>query len=118
METIDYIFIFCCILGVCAIVVSIIHPFIPKDAMFESKEINIKRGKTIGSIIGAIVGLFMAVYLYENNFFGLFDWENKKTIYNFSIIDYHHFDSEIYTNEGLKNLSKNKLVSYLLLRRY
>ena len=53
----------------------------------------------------------MVVYLHENNFFGLFDWENKKTIYNFSIVDYHHFGSEIYTNEGLKNSSKNKLVS-------
>jgi len=68
METFDYIFIFCCILGVCAILVSIIHSFIPKDAMLESKEINIKRGKKIGSIIGAIVGTFMVVYLYENSF--------------------------------------------------
>ena len=73
MKSIDYIFIFCCILGVCAILVSILHLFIPKDAMFESKEINIKRGKKIGSIIGTIVGIFMVAYLYENNFFGLFD---------------------------------------------
>ena len=79
--------------------------------MFESKEINIKRGKIIGSVIGIIVGLFMAYYITENNTFGLFDWENKKTIYNFNTIDYHHFDFEIYTNEGLKNLPKNKLVS-------
>ena len=111
METIDYIFIFCYIIGVCAILVSILYPFVPKDSMFESKEINIKRGKKIGSIIGIVVGIFMVVYLHENNFFGLFDWENKKTIYNFSIVDYHHFGSEIYTNEGLKNSSKNKLVS-------
>ncbi|MBU87101.1 MAG: hypothetical protein CMC53_03325 [Flavobacteriaceae bacterium] len=72
MESIDYVFIFCCIIGVCAILVSIIHPFIPKDAMFESKEINIKRGKIIGSIIGIIVGLFMAYYVTVNNTFGLF----------------------------------------------
>jgi len=43
METIDYIFILCGILGVFAILVSIIHPLIPKDLMMESKEINIKR---------------------------------------------------------------------------
>ena len=72
MESIDYIFIFCCIIGVCAILVSIIHSLIPKDAMFESKEINIKRGKIIGSIIGIIVGLFMAYYVTVNNTFGLF----------------------------------------------
>ena len=40
--------------------------------MFESKEINIKRGKIIGSIIGIIVGLFMAYYVTVNNTFGLF----------------------------------------------
>jgi len=73
MKSIDYIFIFCCILGVCAISVLIIHSLIPKDAMFESKEINIKRGKIIGSVIGIIVGLFMAYYITENNTFGLFD---------------------------------------------
>ena len=28
--------------------------------MFESKEINIKRGKIIGSIIGIIIGIFMS----------------------------------------------------------
>ncbi len=72
MESIDYIFIFCCILGVCAILVSIIHSLIPKDAIFESKKINIKRGKIIGSVIGIIVGLFMAYYVTVNNTFGLF----------------------------------------------
>ena len=55
METIDYIFILCGILGVFAILVSVIHPLIPKDLMMESKEINIKRGKIIGSIIGTII---------------------------------------------------------------
>ena len=72
METTDYIFIFCCILGVFAIIVTIIHPLIPKDLMVESKEINIKRGKKIGSIIGLIVGLFMGYYLWVNGYFDFF----------------------------------------------
>ena len=70
MESIDYIFIFCCILGFCAILVSIIHPLIPKDMMMESKEINIKRGKIIGSIIGTVVGIFICYYLTVNGYFG------------------------------------------------
>ena len=69
MESIDYIFIFCCILGVFAILVSIIHPLIPKDMMMESKEINIKRGKIIGSIIGTVVGIFICYYLLVNGYF-------------------------------------------------
>tara|TARA_X000000950_G_scaffold185960_1_gene225162 strand:+ start:1026 stop:1244 length:219 start_codon:yes stop_codon:yes gene_type:complete len=69
MDTIDYIFIFCSILGVFAILVSIIHPLIPKDLMLESKEINIKRGKIIGSIIGIIIGLFICYYLWVNGYF-------------------------------------------------
>ena len=67
METIDYIFIFCFILGVCAILVLIIHPLIPKEALFESKEINIKRGKIIGSVIGIIIGIFLSYYLWVND---------------------------------------------------
>ena len=72
MKSIDYIFIFCCILGICAILVSIIHPLIPKDMMMESKEINIKRGKIIGSIIGTVVGIFMCYYLTVNGYFDFF----------------------------------------------
>ena len=72
MESIDYIFIFCCILGVCAILVTIIHPLIPKDMMMESKEINIKRGKIIGSIIGIAIGIFMCYYLSVNGYFDFF----------------------------------------------
>ena len=70
MESIDYIFIFFCILGVCAILVSIIHTLIPKDMMMKSAEINIKRGKIIGSIIGTIVGIFICYYLTVNGYFG------------------------------------------------
>ena len=72
METIDYIFIFCILLGVFAILVSIIHPLIPKDLMMESSEINIKRGKKIGSIIGVIIGLFIGYYLWVNGYFDFF----------------------------------------------
>ena len=72
METIDYIFIFCCIIGVCAILVLIIHPLIPKEALFESKEINIKRGKIIGSVIGIIIGIFLSYYLWVNDHLDFF----------------------------------------------
>ena len=72
METIDYIFIFCILLGVFAILVSIIHPLIPKDLMLESKEINIKRGKIIGSIIGTVIGIYICYYLSVNGYFDFF----------------------------------------------
>ena len=72
METIDYIFILCGIVGVFAILVTIIHPLIPKDLMMESKENDIKRGKKIGSVIGIIIGLFMGYYLWVNGYFDFF----------------------------------------------
>lgn len=72
METIDYIFLLCVIIGVFAILVFIIHSLIPKDLMMESKEINIKRGKKIGSIIGVIIGFFMGYYLWVNGYFDFF----------------------------------------------
>jgi len=72
VETIDYIFLLCIIIGVFAILVTIIHPLIPKDLMMESKEINIKRGKKIGSIIGIIIGLFMGYYLWVNGYLDFF----------------------------------------------
>ena len=40
--------------------------------MMESKEINIKRGKIIGSIIGTIVGIFICYYLSVNGYFVFF----------------------------------------------
>ena len=72
MERIDYIFIFCCILGICAIFVLVIHALIPKEALFESKEINIKRGKIIGSLIGVIIGIFISYYLWVNDHLDFF----------------------------------------------
>ena len=73
METIDYIFILCGILGVFAILVSIIHPLIPKDLMVESKgKLILKEEKIIGSIIGTIIGLFIGYYLWVNGYFDFF----------------------------------------------
>ena len=72
METIDYIFILCGIVSVFAVLVTIIHPLIPKDLMIDSKEINVKRGKKIGSVIGIIIGLFMCYYLWVNGYFDFF----------------------------------------------
>ncbi len=72
METIDYIFLLCGIVAVFAILVTIIHSLIPKDLMMESKEINIKRGKKIGSIIGIIIGLFLGYYLWVNGYLDFF----------------------------------------------
>ena len=40
--------------------------------MMESKEIDIKRGKKIGSVIGIIIGLFMSYYLWVNGYFEFF----------------------------------------------
>ena len=40
--------------------------------MVESEEINIKRGKKIGSIIGVIIGLFIGCYLWVNGYFDFF----------------------------------------------
>ena len=72
METIDYIFLLWFLIGVFAILVTIIHPLISKDLMMESKEINIKRGKKIGSKIGVIIGFFMGYYLWVNGYFDFF----------------------------------------------
>ena len=72
MEIIDYIFIFCCILGAYAILVSLIHPLIPKKMLFKSKEINIKRGKIVGSVIGIVIGIFMCYYLSVNGYLDFF----------------------------------------------
>ena len=62
MESIDYIFIICCVIGIFTLLVLIIRPFIPKYMMLESKEINIKRGKRIGSVIGIIIGIYLLYY--------------------------------------------------------
>ena len=72
MESFDYIFIICCTIAVFSFLVLIIRAFIPKQMMFKSKEINIKRGKIIGSIIGIVVGIFIGYYLWVNYNFDFF----------------------------------------------
>ncbi len=68
MKGVDYIFIICCVIAVFALLVSIMRPFVPKYLMRESKEINIKKGKIIGSLTGIIIGIFMCYYLWINGF--------------------------------------------------
>ena len=40
--------------------------------LFKSKEINIKRGKIVGSVIGIVIGIFMCYYLSVNGYFDFF----------------------------------------------
>ena len=72
MESFDYIFIICCIIAIFSFLVLIIRAFIPKDMMLNNNEINIKRGKIIGSIIGIGVGIFIGYYLWVNFNFDFF----------------------------------------------
>ncbi len=72
MDTIDYIFIGCIIIAVFCLLVILLQKIIPKEIMMKSSETNIKKGKTIGTIIGIVVGLFISYYLIINNYFGLF----------------------------------------------
>ena len=68
----DYIFIGCIIIAVFCLLVILLQKIIPKEIMMKSSESNIKKGKTIGTIIGIVVGLFISYYLIINNYFGLF----------------------------------------------
>ena len=72
MDTIDYIFIGCIIIAVFCLLVILLQKIIPKEIMMKSSESNIKKGKTIGTIIGIVVGVFISYYLIINNYFGLF----------------------------------------------
>ncbi len=40
--------------------------------MMKNSETSIKKGETIGTIIGILVGVFISYYLFINNYFGLF----------------------------------------------
>tara|TARA_A100000164_G_scaffold258104_1_gene230150 strand:+ start:166 stop:393 length:228 start_codon:yes stop_codon:yes gene_type:complete len=74
MDTIDYIFIGCIIIAVFCLLVILLQKIIPKEIMMKSSESNIKKGKTIGTIIGIVVGLFISYYLIINNYFGLYGY--------------------------------------------
>ena len=68
----DYIFIGCIIIAVFCLLVILLQKIIPKEIMMKSSESNIKKGKTIGTIIGIVVGVFISYYLIINNYFELF----------------------------------------------
>ena len=73
MDTIDYIFIGCMIIAVFCLLMILLQKIIPKEIMMKNSEASIKKGETIGTIIGILVGVFICYYLIINNYFGLFD---------------------------------------------
>jgi len=46
---------------------------IPEEMMIKSSQSSIKKGETIGAIIGIVIGLFICYYITINNYFGLYD---------------------------------------------
>ena len=72
MNTIDYIFIGCMIIAVFCLLTILLQKIIPKEIMMKNSEASIKKGETIGTIIGILVGVFICYYLIINNYFGLF----------------------------------------------
>jgi len=74
MDTIDYIFIGCMIIAVFSLLVTLLKKIIriPEEMMMKSSHSSIKKGETIGTIIGILVGVFICYYLFINNHFGLF----------------------------------------------
>ena len=71
MEIIDYIFIICCLIGIFALLVLILRPFIPKYMMLKSKEISIKRGERIGAVMGITIGVFILFYININGYYDM-----------------------------------------------
>ena len=72
MDTIDQIFIGCIIIAVFCLLTILLQKIIPKEIMMKNSEASIKKGETIGKIIGILVGVFISYYLIINNYFGLF----------------------------------------------
>ena len=72
MDTIDYIFIGCMIIAFFCLLTILLQKIIPKEIMMKNSEASIKKGETIGKIIGILVGVFICYYLIINNYFGLF----------------------------------------------
>ena len=72
MDTIDYIFIGCIIIAVFCLLTILLQKIITKEIMMKNSEASIKKGETIGTIIGILVGVFISYYLIINNYFGLF----------------------------------------------
>ena len=75
MDTIDYIFIGCMIIAVFSLLVTLLKKIIriPEEMMMKSSHSSIKKGETIGAIIGIVIGLFICYYITINNYFGLYD---------------------------------------------
>ena len=75
MEIIDYIFIGCIVIAIFSLLVMLLKKIIkiPEEMMMKSSQSSIKKGETIGAIIGIVIGLFICYYITINNYFGLYD---------------------------------------------
>ncbi len=75
MEIIDYIFIGCIVIAIFSLLVLLLKKIIkiPEEMMIKSSQSSIKKGETIGAIIGIVIGLFVCYYITINNYFGLYD---------------------------------------------
>jgi len=75
VEIIDYIFIGCIIIAIFCFLVVLLKKIIkiPEEMMMKSSHSSIKKGETIGAIIGIVIGLFICYYITINNYFGLYD---------------------------------------------
>ena len=75
MEIIDYIFIGCIVIAIFSLLVMLFKKIIkiPEEMMIKSSQSSIKKGETIGAIIGRVIGLFICYYITINNYFGLYD---------------------------------------------
>ena len=75
MEIIDYIFIGCIVIAIFSLLITVLKKIIkiPEEMMIKSNQSSIKKGETIGAIIGIVIGLFICYYITINNYFGLYD---------------------------------------------
>ena len=75
MEIIDYIFIGCIVIAIFSLLITVLKKIIkiPEEMMIKSSQSSIKKGETIGAIIGIVIGLFICYYITINNYFGLYD---------------------------------------------
>ena len=75
MEIIDYIFIGCIVIAILSLLIALLKKIIniPEEMMIKSSQSSIKKGETIGAIIGIVIGLFICYYITINNYFGLYD---------------------------------------------
>ena len=75
MEIIDYIFIGCIVIAILSLLIALLKKIvkIPEEMMIISSQSSIKKGETIGAIIGIVIGLFICYYITINNYFGLYD---------------------------------------------